>query len=107
MSSDGGEGAPDERDVVGSHSDADDQADGEDNMGQDAANLTGRKKKLFELRLKMVIANMILFCSFRNQCYYSVSFSITLLLLRDLHLFQFVCLAFLFSLFKKNVIFYI
>lgn len=53
VSSDGGEGAPDERDVVGSHSDADDQADGEDNMGQDAANLTGRKKKLFELRLKM------------------------------------------------------
>ncbi|KAK4730234.1 hypothetical protein R3W88_023222 [Solanum pinnatisectum] len=40
--------APDERDGVESHSD-----DGEDNMGEDSMNLTGRKKKLFELRLKM------------------------------------------------------
>ncbi|KAL3361321.1 hypothetical protein AABB24_014297 [Solanum stoloniferum] len=40
--------APDERDGVESHND-----DGEDNMGEDSVNLTGRKKKLFELRLKM------------------------------------------------------
>ncbi|KAG5591780.1 hypothetical protein H5410_042294 [Solanum commersonii] len=40
--------APDESDGVESHSD-----DGEDNMGEDSVNLTGRKKKLFELRLKM------------------------------------------------------
>ncbi|KAH0653506.1 hypothetical protein KY290_031787 [Solanum tuberosum] len=41
--------APDERDGVESHSD-----DGEDNMGEESANLiTGRKRKLFELRLKM------------------------------------------------------
>ncbi|XP_027775117.1 pre-mRNA-splicing factor syf2-like [Solanum pennellii] len=40
--------APDERDGVASGND-----DGEDNMGEESANLTGRKKKLFELRLKM------------------------------------------------------
>ncbi|KAH0642495.1 hypothetical protein KY290_034081 [Solanum tuberosum] len=40
--------APDERDGVESHND-----DGEDNMGEDSVNLIGRKKKLFELRLKM------------------------------------------------------
>ncbi|XP_049413088.1 uncharacterized protein LOC125876029 [Solanum stenotomum] len=39
----------DERDGVESHSD-----DGEDNMGEESVNLiTGRKRKLFELRLKM------------------------------------------------------
>ncbi|KAK4714163.1 hypothetical protein R3W88_020070 [Solanum pinnatisectum] len=41
--------APDERDGVESHSD-----DGQDNVGDESANLiTGRKKKLIELRLKM------------------------------------------------------
>lgn len=53
VTSDGGEDAPDEWDGVERHNDADDQADDEDNMGEDSANLTGRKKKLFELRLKM------------------------------------------------------
>jgi len=43
--------APDERDGVESHND-----DGEDNMGEDSVNLIGRKKKLFELRLKMNVA---------------------------------------------------
>ncbi|TMW80678.1 hypothetical protein EJD97_016905, partial [Solanum chilense] len=40
--------APDERDGVESGND-----DGEGNMGEESAYLTGRKKKLFELRLKM------------------------------------------------------
>lgn len=64
VSSDGGEDAPDERDGVEGHTDADDQAEGGDNMEIDSSNLTGRKKKLFELRLKMVIVNMIHFCFF-------------------------------------------
>lgn len=76
VSSDGGEAAPDERDDVERHNDADDQDDGQGNMGEDSANLTGRKKKLFELRLKMVIANMLPFCFFRKQCHHSVSLSI-------------------------------
>lgn len=53
VSSDGVEDAPDERDGVEGHTDVDDQTGREDNMGEEAGNLTGRKKKLFELRLKM------------------------------------------------------
>lgn len=66
VSSDGVEDAPDERDGLEGHTDADDQADGEDNMGEDSGNLTGRKKKLFEVRLKMVIANMMFSLSFEK-----------------------------------------
>lgn len=44
-----------EKDGIKSHSDGDGDTDTMDNMAVELSNLTGRKKKLFELRLKMVI----------------------------------------------------